>query len=153
MNILKMHGTELCSLGVTELPADDPSYEEVVFIDKAKRYYKKCIIHNDRLVGAIMIGDKTEFTEFRDLIQNKIELSEKRLQLLRSGKKAEPVIGKLICSCGSVGKGNIINKIKEGCIEMKSLCQSSGAGVGCGSCRPEVEAILEEWTAGEKCEV
>lgn len=142
MNILKMHGTDLCSLGMVECP-EDPAYEEVVFIDKAKRYYKKCIIHNDRLVGAILIGDKSEFLEFRDLIQNKIELSEKRLQLLRSGKKAEPVIGKLVCSCGGVGEGNIINKIKEGCKDLVQLCQLSGAGMGCGSCRPEVKSILE----------
>lgn len=143
MNILKMHGTDLVSLGLAECPAD-PGYEEVVFIDKAKRYYKKCIIHNDRLVGAILIGDKSEFLEFRDLIQNKMELSEKRLQLLRSGKKAEAVIGKLVCSCGNVGDGNIVNKIKEGCTELKALCQASGAGLGCGSCRPEVQAILEK---------
>ncbi len=147
MNILKMHGTDLCSLGLPEAPPNDNSYEEVVFIDKAKRYYKKCVIHNDRLVGAILIGDKTEFLEFRDLIQNKIELSDKRLQLLRSGKVAEPVIGKLVCSCGGVGEGNIENKIKDGCTEIKSLCQASGAGMGCGSCRPEVQAILEKMMA------
>ncbi|MES1220220.1 MAG: FAD-dependent oxidoreductase, partial [Bacteroidota bacterium] len=145
MNILKIHGTDLCSLGNVECP-DDSAYEEVVFIDKAKRYYKKCIIHNDRLVGAILIGDKSEFLEFRDLIQNKMELSEKRLQLLRSGKKAEPVIGKLVCSCSSVGDGNIINKIKEGCKDMVQLCQLTGAGTGCGSCRPEVKEILEKHT-------
>ncbi len=144
MNILKMHGTELCSLGLAEAPSNDAAYEEVVFIDKAKRYYKKCIIHNDRLVGAILIGDKTEFLEFKDLISNKIELSEKRLELLRSGKKAEPVIGKLVCSCGGVGEGNIINKINEGCTELKTLCQASGAGLGCGSCRTEVQAMLEK---------
>ncbi|MBK5271995.1 MAG: molybdopterin-dependent oxidoreductase, partial [Bacteroidia bacterium] len=142
MNILKIHGTDLCSLGEVECP-DDPSYEEVVFIDKAKRYYKKCIIHNDRLIGAILIGDKSEFLEFRDLIQSKMELSEKRLQLLRSGKKSEPVIGKLVCSCSSVGEGNIINKIKEGCKDLVQLCQLTGAGMGCGSCRPEVKEILE----------
>lgn len=143
MNILKMHGTELCSLGLAECP-DDPAYEEVVFIDKSRRYYKKCIVHNDRLVGAILIGDKSEFPEFRDLIQNKIELSEKRLQLLRSGKKAEPVIGRLVCSCAGVGEGNIANKINEGHIDLPGLCQASGAGQGCGSCRPEVKMILEK---------
>jgi len=143
MNILKMHGTDLCSLGVVECP-DDPAYEEVVFIDKAKRYYKKCIIHNDRLVGAILIGDKSEFLEFRNLIENRIELSEKRLQLLRSGKTAEPVIGKPVCSCNNVGEGNLVNKIREGCRDHLQLCQLSGAGMGCGSCRPEVKAILEK---------
>ena len=144
MNILKMHGTDLCSLGLAEAPPSDPAYEEVVFIDKAKRYYKKCIIHNDRLVGAILIGDKTEFLEFRDLIENKIELSERRLELLRSNKKAEPMMGRLVCSCAGVGEGNIAAKVKEGCTSLKALCAASGAGQGCGSCRPEVQAILDK---------
>jgi ferredoxin-nitrate reductase len=145
MNILKMHGTELCSLGEVECP-DDPAYEEVIFIDKAKRYYKKCIIHQDRLIGAILIGDKTEFLEYRNLIGKKIELSEKRLQLLRSGGVAEPVLGKLVCSCNNVGEGNIIKKIEAGCTDHLQLCQLSGAGMGCGSCRSEVKKILEEQT-------
>jgi ferredoxin-nitrate reductase len=143
MNILKMHGTDLCSLGMVETPKD-PAYEEVVFIDKAKRYYKKCIIHQDKLVGAILIGDKSEFIEFRDLIQQKIELSDKRLELLRSGKKGTPVIGKLVCSCGNVGEGNIMEKITGGCNNLQQLCQASGAGLGCGSCKSEVKALLEK---------
>lgn len=149
MNILKMHGTELCSLGITEIPVNNTEYEEVVFIDKAKRYYKKCIIHNDKLVGAILIGDKSEFLEFKDLIQNKTELSEKRLQLLRANKKTEPVIGKLVCSCGNIGEGNIMNKIKEGHKEIKALCQAAGAGMGCGSCKTEVQCILDKCMAAE----
>jgi ferredoxin-nitrate reductase len=143
MNILKMHGTDLCSLGEVECP-NDPAYEEVLFIDKSKRYYKKCIIHNDRLIGAILIGDKNEFLEYRNLIENKIELSEKRLELLRSGKVPEPVIGKLVCSCNNVGEGNLVNKIKDGCKDHLQLCQLTGAGMGCGSCRPEVKEILDK---------
>ncbi|MBC7398941.1 MAG: molybdopterin-dependent oxidoreductase [Mucilaginibacter sp.] len=143
MNIIKIHGFDLCSIGLPECP-DDINYEEVVFIDKAKRYYKKCIIHQDRLVGAILIGDKSEFLEFRDLIANKTELSEKRLQLLRSGNKADPVLGKLVCSCNNVGSENIRKKIDEGCTNMKDLCANSGAGLGCGSCRPEVKRLLDE---------
>ena len=143
MNIIKIQGFDLCSIGMAEAP-DDKHYEEIVFIDKAKRYYKKCIIHEDRLVGAILIGDKTEFQEFRELIGNKTELSEKRLQLLRSGKKADPVLGKLVCSCNNVGSENIRNKIGTGCTDFKELCASTGAGTGCGSCRPEVKRLLEE---------
>lgn len=143
MNLLKMHGLNLCSLGVIEIPAGNADYEEVTFIDKAKHYYKKCIIQNDRLVGAILIGDKSEFLEFKDLIANGIELSEKRLQLLRSNQKSEPVLGKLVCSCNSVGQGNLENAIKGGCTGFAQLCQKTGAGTGCGSCRPEVRMILE----------
>ncbi|GAB3514394.1 molybdopterin-dependent oxidoreductase [Emticicia fontis] len=143
MNILKMHGLNLCSLGLAEIPSDGQGYEEIVFIDKAKHYYKKCIVQNDRLVGAILIGDKSEFLEFKDLISNGIELSEKRLALLRSGKPAEPVIGKLVCSCNNVGKGNLENAVTGGCQDLAQLCQKTGAGMGCGSCRPEVKLILE----------
>ena len=145
MNILKMHGADMVSLGTVECPVDK-AYEEIIFIDKAKRYYKKCIIHNDRLIGAILIGDKVEFLEFRDLIQNRIELSEKRLQLLRAGKNSEPVIGKIICSCANIGEGNILNKIKQGHTALSALCSASGAGLGCGSCKSEVESILNKST-------
>jgi hypothetical protein len=64
-------------------------------------------VHRDKLVGAILIGDKNEFLEFSDLIANGIELSEKRLQLLRASQQAEPMIGKLVCSCNNVGQGNL----------------------------------------------
>jgi ferredoxin-nitrate reductase len=143
MNIIKIQGFDLCSIGLPECP-DDPEYEEVVFIDKAKRYYKKCIIHQDKLVGTILIGDKSEFLEFKELIANKTELSEKRLQLLRSGTKANPVLGKLVCSCNNVGSQNITDKISAGCDSLKDLCTATGAGMGCGSCRPEVKRLLDE---------
>lgn len=146
MNIIKIHGFDLCSIGLSECP-DDDAYEEVVFTDKAKRYYKKCIITQDRLVGAILIGDKNEFLEYRDLIANQTELSEKRMQLLRSGNKPDPVLGKLVCSCNNVGSENIRQKITDGCDNLADLCSKSGAGMGCGSCRPEVKRILEETLA------
>jgi ferredoxin-nitrate reductase len=145
MNILKMAGLDLCSLGIIEIPKDSQGYEEVIFIDKAKHYYKKCIIKNDRLVGAILIGDKSEFIEFKNLISKGIELSEKRLQLLRSGKKPEPVLGKLVCSCNNVGEGNIANAISAGNQTLELLCNKTSAGTGCGSCRPEVKGILEKY--------
>jgi len=151
MNIIKIHGFDLCSIGLPECP--DDSYEEIVFIDKAKRYYKKCIIKHDRLVGTILIGDKSEFLEFKELISNKIELSDKRMQLLRSGKKAEPVLGKLVCSCNNVGTDNIKAKIHGGCKEISALCTLSGAGMGCGSCKPEVKKILEETLNAQALEI
>jgi ferredoxin-nitrate reductase len=141
MNILKMHNASFCSLGITEAP--DASYEEIIFIDRVKRYYKKCIVHNDRLVGAILVGDKNEFLEFRDLIEQKLELGQKRMELLRSGQAQEPVKGRLICTCANVGEGNLTDKIENGCRDMVQLCQLTGAGSGCGSCKSEVAKLLE----------
>jgi ferredoxin-nitrate reductase len=153
MNILKLAGLELCSLGMVRAPENDPAYEEVIFTDRARRYYKKCIIHQDRLVGAILMGDKSEFAEFKTLIENKLELSEKRMHLLRSGKAAAPVLGKLVCSCNNVGEGNLAALVRGGCGDFRQLCQQSGAGMGCGSCKPEVKAILEQHLAPEEVTV
>jgi ferredoxin-nitrate reductase len=144
MNIIKIHGFDLCSIGLPEAPNSE-EYEEIIFQDTSRRYYKKCIVHKDRLVGAILIGDKSEFQEFKELIANKTELGEKRLQLLRSGKKPEPVLGKLVCSCNTIGSDNIKNKIVNGCHDFKQLCALTGAGTGCGSCRPEVKKILDDY--------
>ncbi|WP_234734045.1 nitrate reductase [Tellurirhabdus bombi] len=155
MNILKMEGLHLCSIGMAEVPdvtgmPDKSDYEEIIFLDKSKRYYKKCIVHRDKLVGAILVGDKNEFQEFRNLIANGIELSEKRLQLLRSSQKVEAVEGKLVCSCNTVGQGNLEKVIQEGCTDFQALCQKTGAGTGCGSCRPEVRSILEKMSEIQK---
>jgi ferredoxin-nitrate reductase len=143
MNILKLSGLDLCSLGIPDVPVNGQGYDEILFIDKSLRYYKKCIIKDDRLVGAILIGDKSEFAEFKSLIEDKIELSERRMQLLRSGKKSDPVLGKLVCSCNQVGEGNLTKLVEDGCHTLNSLCQRSGAGMGCGSCKPEIQQILK----------
>ncbi len=144
MNILKFSDLDLCAIGIAEVPVNGEGYDEILFIDKSMRYYKKCIIKDDRLVGAIMIGDKSEFAEFKGLIENNIELSERRMQLLRSGKSSDPVVGKLVCSCNQVGEGNLKKIIDGGCDTLNGLCQASGAGLGCGSCKPEIQKLLNE---------
>lgn len=153
MNILKVEGVQLASIGEVEKPANDDSYEEVFFIDKKRRYYKKALIKDDKLVGCILAGDKTEFNEYRELIQNQIELGEKRQEILNAIGQPKEVIGELICSCNNVGKGNLENEIKDGCHDFKTLCQKTGAGTGCGSCKTEVKTILETELASMNNEV
>lgn len=144
MNILKFPSLDLCSVGIAEIPANSQHYHEITFLDREALYYKKCIIHNDRLVGTILMGDKSEFAEFKDMIDNGTELSEKRLKLLRSGKPTMPLKGKLICSCNNVGSGNLADAIHSGNEDLNSICQATGAGLGCGSCKSEVKRILDQ---------
>jgi len=151
MNILKVRGLNICSLGLIEFPANDENYETITMLDQRSRYYKKCVIYKDKLVGAILMGDKSEFQQYKDLIGEGIELADKRQQLLRPGMgEAKQVVGKLICSCNNVGEGNIEEAIKGGCNSLKSLCEKTGAGTGCGSCRPEVKKILETFEITEQ---
>ncbi len=142
MNILKFNDLNLCSIGDINVPDNDDSFQEVIFTDIAKRYYKKCIVKDDLLTGAILMGDKNEFAEFKTLIESKIEMSDKRNTLLRGSSNDKPVLGKLICSCSQVGEGNIQEEIENGCADFTKLCNITGAGLGCGSCKTEVREIL-----------
>lgn len=142
MNILKFSDFDLCSVGMSEIPVHAKGYEEILFIDKSMRYYKKCIIKDDRLVGAILVGDKAEFAEFKSLIENKMELSDKRKLLLRSSDRRAPVSGSVICTCNNVGAGNISECISKGASTLHEVCTKTGAGLGCGSCKPEIQQLL-----------
>lgn len=144
MNILKFENLDLCSLGMVITPTNDPSYEEIIFMDVTKRYYKKCIVKDDTLLGAILMGDKSEFAEFKRLIEEEIELSEKRDELLRGNSSSVPMKGKLVCSCSQVGEGNIVETITNGCSEFSKICSETGAGLGCGSCKPEIQELLNQ---------
>ncbi len=142
MNILKFEDLDLCSIGMVNTPKGDTSYEEIILMDVSKRFYKKCIVKDDTLKGAILMGDKSEFAEFKRLIEEEIELSEKREELLRGTATSIPLKGKLVCSCSQVGVGNLEEAIANGCSDFKELCAQTGAGLGCGSCKPEVKGIL-----------
>jgi len=142
MNILKFEDLDLCSIGTVLFSEKDTSYEEVIFMDINKKYYKRCIIRDDRLIGAVLMGDKSDFAEFKTLIEDKIELADKREELLRSGEPAVPVKGKLVCSCSQVGIGNIKEAVASGCHTLAEVCKATGAGLGCGSCKPEVRDIM-----------
>ncbi len=142
MNILKFENLDLCSIGMVNSPVGDPSYEEIILMDVSKRFYKKCIVKDDTLKGAILMGDKNEFAEFKRLIEEEIELSEKRNELLRGASNTAPMKGKLICSCSQVGEGNVIDAIRGGCTDFTKLCSETGGGLGCGSCKPEIKEIL-----------
>ena len=104
----------------------------------------KCIVKDDTLKGAILMGDKNEFAEFKRLIEEEIELSEKRDELLRGASTSVPLKGKLVCSCSQVGEGNVIDAINGGCSEFNKLCSETGAGLGCGSCKPEIKELLQK---------
>lgn len=143
MNILKFNDLNLCSIGEINVPVNDDSYEEIIFTDIKKRYYKKCIVKDDLLVGAVLMGDKNEFAEFKTMIESKIEMADKRDRLLRGSSNDTPVLGKLVCSCSQVGEGNIEEAITQGCTDFTELCSKTGAGLGCGSCKTEVREILQ----------
>ncbi len=145
MNILKAKDVHICSIGLVDPPdPEDKDYQIIKMEDLSRQYYKKCVVYKNKLVGAVLVGDRTEFLSFKELIENSAELNDVRDTLLRpNGLKKEPLKGKLICSCANVGHLNIeeiINKTKN--CTLDQVMKHTGAGTGCGSCKPEIIALL-----------
>ena len=143
MDIINMVAMTTTMATISAMIVIMPSLK-ILLIDSTQRYYKKCLVHKDRLVGAILMGDKSEFAEFKGLIEEKIELSQKRKELLRGKSSKGEMIGEMVCSCGNVGKGNLLQAMEAGCRDLGKLCKQTGAGLGCGSCKPEIQHLLDQ---------
>ena len=48
-----------------------------------------------------------------------------------------------ICNCNGVSKGQIVAAVKAGSRSLNAVCDATRAGTGCGSCRSQVQEILE----------
>jgi ferredoxin-nitrate reductase len=136
VNVLKIGGLNLASMG--RLTSDHPRAETILFVDEALRTYKKVVLEDDRVVGALLLGEKQEFAALKDLIDSGLELGETRRTLLRSGSVPREGTGKLICSCLSVRESTLNEAVAAGADSVEKLMSATGAGTGCGSCRPEL---------------
>lgn len=50
--------------------------------------------------------------------------------------------GPMVCACLAVGRNTILDALAQGCADLAALGQATGAGTGCGACRPELAQIL-----------
>ena len=79
-NTLKIIGVDLTSIGRVT-PEEKPP-EELKFVEKEKRIYKKIVIDGNYLVGAILLGDRANQTTMMKLIKEKIDISQFKNKIL-----------------------------------------------------------------------
>ncbi|HKH94606.1 MAG TPA: (2Fe-2S)-binding protein, partial [Gemmatimonadaceae bacterium] len=53
-----------------------------------------------------------------------------------------------ICNCNGVSKGALVAAVDAGHCTLKSLCDATRAGLGCGACKAQVQQVLE-FAAGD----
>jgi nitrite reductase (NADH) large subunit len=153
---LKVMGVELASMGLTE-PSDEG--DEVVQFSEPKRgTYKKLIIRDGRLVGAIMLGDLSKVAYLMQAFDRNSRLPDERLSLLFDiGAPAQKItydelpIETQVCNCNGVSKGSIGACVAAGKRSAKSVMESTRAGMGCGACKGMVSELVE-WFCGGAAE-
>jgi len=76
MNSVELFGLSSISMGVTKLRKPDPSYESFSRYDEVGPYYRKIMLKDGVLVGAVLIGVVECAGIFGDLIRRKRNVSE-----------------------------------------------------------------------------
>lgn len=148
---LKLMGVEVGSMGNPF--ADDGPTEtaSVIYHDLVAGIYKKLIVDKSgkRLLGAILVGDTSEYGALLPYAQSGDELPISPDEFLfgsrgDGARKALPMPDTAqVCSCNNVTKLNLIQAIDANpdC-DLGALKKCTKAGTGCGGCLPVVTDLF-----------
>jgi nitrite reductase (NADH) large subunit len=144
---LKVMGIDLAAMGDKEPLGEDD--EVVSYSEPSRGTYKKLIIRNERLAGAIVIGDGAVVPSLLQWFADGALVPGNRADLLFSSATPPPPAAiataetSRVCDCNNVTKAQLIEAVLKGARSVQAVCDVTRASTGCGSCRPEVEAIVE----------
>lgn len=148
---LKLMGVDVASIGDAHGSAPDAlSY---TWIDDNRQAYKKLVVSADRkrLLGAVLVGDATEYGNLLQLALNAIDLPEQPEALILPSTDGAPRAGMgvaalpasaQICSCNNVSKGALVSAIADGAHTLAELKGCTKAGTSCGGCSALVGQVL-----------
>jgi nitrite reductase (NADH) large subunit len=148
---LKVMGVHVAALGQRD-PA--PGDEIVRYEEPDRGIYKKIIVRNNKLAGAILLGDLAPYPTLLDLLQTHRELPASRTSLLFPPEAPAAISladlpdDKQICDCNGVSKAAIVAAIKSGKTSLPAVGKCTRAGTGCGSCKTMIKSLIEA-VAGE----
>jgi ferredoxin-nitrate reductase len=120
--------------------------EELLSLDTRRGRYRKLVIADDRLVGAVLLGDLGEAVTLRRLVEDGRPVPPELLEASGTGGigAARRASG-IVCSCAGIAREQIEQAIVAGGLErVSAVAQATGATTGCGGCRTQVERILAE---------
>jgi NAD(P)H-nitrite reductase large subunit len=145
---LKIAGLDVAVMGVKDPVEEDD--EVVSYAEASRGIYKKLIVRNNRLAGAIVIGDGAIVPSLAQAFLEGSFLSDSRPDVLFervSGSSVPPAENlpddAQICDCNGVSKAQIVEAVLSGARSVQAACEATRASTGCGSCRPEVQRIVE----------
>ena len=150
---LKITGVDVFSAG--RLAAADEADEEIIFRDGARRVYKKLVLREGALVGAVLYGDVADGGWYFDLMRQGGDVEAMRDRLILGRAFAEAGAARpgadiaamddcaQVCGCNGVSKGAIVAAIRaKGLSSLDEVRAHTKASASCGQCTSVVQAIL-----------
>jgi len=159
---LKVTGIDLFSAGDFSGGADT---EELVFKDAARGVYKKIVVKDDKIRGAVLYGDTVDGAWYFQLLREGTPIADFRESLLfgqahlgdsglagAAGVTALPDSAE-ICGCNGVCKGDIVKAITaKSLFTLDDVRAHTKASSSCGSCTGLVEQLLANTLGGDYSE-
>jgi nitrite reductase (NADH) large subunit len=147
---LKLMGVDVASIG--DAHAVTPEALSYVYTDEV--IYKKLVVSGDRkqLLGAILVGDTSDYGPLLQLVLNAMPLPEHPEDLILPARDVTAKKGlgvdllpdsALICSCNSVSKGRICEAVRSGCSTLGALKKQTKCATSCGGCGPLAKQIVD----------
>lgn len=149
---LKVSGVDVFSAGRF---SDAPGTRALKFQDDLAGTYKKIVIQDGMLVGAVLFGDISDGAEFFASIKNEVSITGREKELLlgissdlmgqSSGNNRLEAMAddEIICGCNGVSKGMIAEAITtKGCTTVGAIKSCTKASASCGGCKALVEGLL-----------
>ena len=150
---LKVTGLDLAVMGEKERAQEQD--EVVTYSEPERGIYKKLLLRQNRLVGAILLGESSTTPRLLQLFARGEPVNENRAELLfplapedLAADVADWPDDAQICNCNGVSKGQIVAAVKGGKRSLKGICEATRASTGCGSCKAQVQALLEFASGG-----
>ena len=146
---LKVMGVELVSIGVKD--AEKPSDELVIYRELKRNIYKKVVIRDEKILGAILLGDTEYADTLMQMFKAEQKVPENPSELLFGAVTGSALVNVTdlpdnaqICNCNGVCKKEIIDVVlNDNCQSVSAVGAKTKAGKGCGSCRSMIAQIIE----------
>jgi ferredoxin-nitrate reductase len=143
---LKVVGAELFCAGTPNALGDDE--DEIVVADGRSDVYRKLVLRNGELAGAILVGDTSLSGRLDEVARSGELVSDDVLaELTATGPTAaQPGVDRtLVCTCNAVSRADILQVARDRDLRtVEAIGEATRATTGCGSCIPDVRGLLDE---------
>jgi nitrite reductase (NADH) large subunit len=147
---LKLLGVDVASIGESTA-TQIAEHTHVAVRDEVAGVYKKLIIRKETntLIGAVLVGDTTDFARLLQLFRRAEPLPSPPLSLIVDGssvgsRNVDDLAGDcLLCTCNNVTKDDVVGAVTAGAHTMAAIQACTKAATGCGGCAPQVKQLLE----------
>jgi len=147
---LKLLGVDVGSIGDVQGATEGAvSYE---YANEKSQTYKRIIVSEDgkQLLGAVLVGDCSDYDTLLQYYLNGIELPEDPQALILPSVAGAPTLSAnslpataVICSCHNVTKCNIVEAMDAGAMSLGEVKTATAASTGCGGCTALLKSVVD----------